>query len=150
MADPQIVNTLRTKRNDIERAIVAYEAKIEAARIDLMHVNAVLHLYEHGREPTQFPVHMGVARLFKRGELVALCLEALRGSPAGLDTRELAQHVMRAKGLDGADRVLRNTIAYSIMNAMRRQWKLNKTTSPEKRRGVRLWNLSRNSIVVSR
>ena len=36
MADPQIVNMLRPKRDEIERVIAAYEANIEAARIDVI------------------------------------------------------------------------------------------------------------------
>jgi hypothetical protein len=48
-------------------------------------------------ETPQFAVHMGLHRLFTRGELLALCLEALKDSPDGLDTRELAFAVVRAK-----------------------------------------------------
>ncbi len=77
MADPQIVNTLRNKRDQIERAIKAYEKQITDARADLSHINATLRLFEVGGERTQFPVHMGLARLFKRGELFGLCKMAL-------------------------------------------------------------------------
>lgn len=139
MADPQIVNTLRSKRDEIERAIKAYEKHIADARADLSHINATLRLFEVGGEQTQFPVHMGLARLFKRGELFALCKAALESAPEGLDTRQLALSVVRAKGLDATDKVLRQSVAYSIVNVMRRQAGRGTVIMGDKRRGVRVW-----------
>jgi len=139
MADPHVLSTLRDKRNVIERTIAAYQAKIEDARIDLMHVNAVLHLFEYAPETISFPLHLGIGRLFNRGELFALCLAALRESPEGLDTRELSLAVIRAKRLDEADRVLRSTLALSIVNVMRRQWKRGSVSVAGMRKGVRVW-----------
>ncbi len=55
MANPQIVNTLRTKRGELESLIAAYEKKIEAARFALMHVNATLRLFELNAETEVFP-----------------------------------------------------------------------------------------------
>lgn len=55
MADPQIVNTFRTKRNELESIIKAYEGKIEAAQHDLMHVNAMLRLFESTTRTRSFP-----------------------------------------------------------------------------------------------
>ena len=40
MSEPQIVNTLRSKRREIESAIAGYEKALEQARLDLAHVNA--------------------------------------------------------------------------------------------------------------
>lgn len=146
MADPQIVNTLRNKRNDIERAIKAYEKQIADARADLSHINATLRLFEVGGERTQFPVHMGLARMFKRGELFGLCRAALEAAPEGLDTRELAISVIEAKRLDATDKVLRQAVAYSIVNVMRRQAGRGTVIAGEKRKGVRMWRtISRDS-----
>jgi hypothetical protein len=121
MADPQILNTLRSKRDDIRDTIAAYEKRIADAKRDLMHVNATIQLFEVNGETPQFPVHMGLHRLFARGELLALCLDALKGSPDGLDTRELALAVVRAKGMDDADRVLRSAVAYKLISILPRQ-----------------------------
>jgi hypothetical protein len=46
MAEPQIVTTLRSKRDELERIISSYETATIAARRDLMHVNATLELFE--------------------------------------------------------------------------------------------------------
>jgi hypothetical protein len=40
MADPQILTTLRRKRDDIQAVIESYERKIEEAKHDLSAVNA--------------------------------------------------------------------------------------------------------------
>lgn len=77
-------------------------------------------------------------RLFRRGELAAICKKAL-AEEGPLDTRELAVRVIRAKGLDEADTVLRTSITYRIVQAMRLQWKRGRVDSPERRGGVRVW-----------
>jgi hypothetical protein len=43
-------------------------------------------------------------RIFARGEAMALCKATLASGP--MSTRQLAMHVMKAKGLDTGDRVL--------------------------------------------
>jgi hypothetical protein len=40
-----------------------------------------------------------------------------------MDTRELARMVLRAKGMDENDVVLRKAIAHSIINVMRQQFR---------------------------
>jgi hypothetical protein len=139
VADPQIVGTLRRKRDDIERVIAEYEKKIAAARCDLSHVNAMLAMFEAPEGRTQFPVYMDTLRLFKRGEIVAICKEALKNGP--LDTRELALAVIDAKGMDGKDAVLRRSIAFRIVQAMNLQAKRRTVTALTKRKGVRMWRL---------
>jgi hypothetical protein len=141
MADPQIVTTLRRKRDEMEAAIRAYEKKVEALRRDLSHVNATLRMFELNGEHEVFPVHMDLTRLFKRGEVWRICQEALTLEPDGLDTRELALAVIRAKGMDEGDVVLRKSINYRIVQAMRMQEKRGKVLGEGKRRGVRMWTI---------
>lgn len=139
MADPQIVTTLRRKRDEMEAAIRAYEKKTEALRRDLAHVNATLRMFELNDEHEVFPVHMDLTRLFKRGEVWRICQEALAGAPDGLDTRELALAVILAKGMDEGDAVLRRSINYRIVQAMRMQELRGQASSAGKRKGVRIW-----------
>lgn len=140
MADPQIVTTLRRKRDEIERAIAAYEKKIELARIDLASVNATLRLFEQDADP-ESRVYLDTLRLFRRGEIVTICKKALERE-GELDTRELALRVVNAKKLDVADQVLRVSITYRIVQAMRLQWKRGTVESQKKRNGARVWRLS--------
>jgi hypothetical protein len=139
MADPHILTTLRRKRDGMEAAIRAYEKKVEVLRRDLAHVNATLRLFELNGEHEVFPVHMDLTRLFKRGEVFAICRQALEAAPAGLDTRELGLAVIRAKGMDEGDAVLRKAVNYRIVQAMRMQELRGRVAGVRKRKGVRVW-----------
>lgn len=140
MGDPHIISTLTTKREAIERAIKGYEAKIEACCKDLAHVNATLAMFAAPDDRTQFPVYMDTTRLFRRGEVAKLCKAAL-AQEGPLDTRELALRVIRFKGMDENDAMLRRSIAFRIVQAFRLQAKRGSITALPKRKGVRMWRL---------
>lgn len=144
MAEPQIVTTLRSKRDELERIISSYEAAATAAQRDLAHVNATLELFEREGAPNAYPSRMSIVRMFKRGELSVLCNVALAEASSGLDTRELALCVVRAKGIDESDRVLRKAIGFRIVQAMLRQEMRGRIIAAGKRKGVRVWQLSDN------
>ena len=46
MTEIRTVTTLLAKRDEIERSIVNYEARLEQARADLSHLNAVISIFE--------------------------------------------------------------------------------------------------------
>jgi hypothetical protein len=135
MAESLTVAALRNKRDQIERNIAAYSKKIEDARRDLAHVNATIRLFESGS--TGEGSFVDTMRLFKRGEIVALCKAALAEGPR--DTRELARHVIKEKSLDENDAVLRKSVAYRIVQALRIQAKRRKIVQLPKRKGVSVW-----------
>ena len=139
MAEPQIVTTLTRKRDEIEAAIIAYEKRIADAKRDLAAVAATLRLFEINGEPQQFPApYASIGRLWKRGELSAVCRAAL-ASEGPLDTRELALRVIRAKGLDQDDRVLRTSVTYRVVQALRMAELRGAVAGAGKRKGVRVW-----------
>jgi hypothetical protein len=140
MAELHIISTLTNKRDAIERVIAAYEEKIEACRRDLSNVNATLAIFAAPEGRTQFPVYMDTLRLFKRRELAALAKEAL-AKEGPLDTRELAVRVIRAKGMDEGDKVLRKSVAFRITQALQMQAKRGTIGVLPKRKGVRVWSL---------
>ncbi len=76
MADPQILSTLRRKRDEIESAIAPYEAKIDA-KCDLSAVNATLRIFDLNGEPSPLPVYIDTNYLWKIGEIVKVCRQAL-------------------------------------------------------------------------
>ncbi len=139
MADPQIVTTLRAKQAELQDLVAFYDAKADEARVDLAHVNAVLRLYETGDAPQQFPVHMNMHRLFKRGDLWKLAKQALEAAQGPMTTREIAAYVIQAKGLDARDKALRKAITYKLVQALTMQWKRGAVASAGKWRGVRAW-----------
>ena len=140
MGEPHIFTTLRRKRAEIEAVIAAYEAKIEAARMDLAEVDRIMRLFSPDAGCDQIAAYFEMGRLWKRGEIVAVCREAL-GREGPLDTPELASRVAKAKGLDEQDAIMFKSVALrvarALSNALRREiiWELGK------RKGVRVWRL---------
>ena len=138
MSEPLTVLALRRKRDQISGVIAEYERKIKEAQHDLAHVSACLRLYELSGDPSDFPPYIDLNRLLRRGETTRLCLEAL-AKEGPLDTRELAQRVMRAKGLNPDDKMLGQAIALRIVQTLR--LKRTKVDGKERRKGVSLWRL---------
>ena len=140
MADAPMIATLRSKRREIENAIAHYVKKIEEAKCDLSHINATLRLFETQDERAELPVYVDTKRLFPHGAIVAISKRAL-AEEGPLDTRELALRVIRASGLEESDRVLRSSVAYRIVQAMRLQAKRGLVQSPGTRGCVKMWAL---------
>ncbi len=139
MSEPQIVNTLRSKREQIEGAIGGYEKALAQARLDLAHVNATLAIFERVNDTRDVKAYMDTRRLFPRGQIVKLCRAALEAE-GPLDTRQLASRVAAATGLDASDPMLRKALAYRIVQAMTLAWKRGKMGSEGKRAGLRVWS----------
>lgn len=121
MNDPQVINTLRTKAENLEGYINKLEADLEQARSDLAHVIATLHLFQIPESGNQYPMHYNIHRLFKPREIGQLCREALKDGP--LDTRQLAEFIIAKKEFPGADRHLRASVAYKVVQGLRMQEK---------------------------
>jgi hypothetical protein len=133
---------LRRKRNEIRDAIANYEAKLREARADLAAVLSTLRLFEVSGEPADFTPYMDLNRLFRRGETTELCMAAL-ASEGPLDTRQLTQRVMAAKGLDLNDKVLAQAIALRVVQTLRVRAKRRKGVDGSlRRRGVCVWQLT--------
>jgi hypothetical protein len=149
MVEPHIVSTLRAKRDELDRIISSYEGALAAARRDFVNVNATLELFERNGEAVAYPSRVSIIRIFERGELFALCNAVLAEAPEGLDTRELARAVIRAKRLDENDSVLRKAIGFRVVQVMLRQEARGRVVTAERRRGLRVWTLAeRKSVVI--
>lgn len=138
MAEIRTVTTLRSKRDEILSSIKLYERQLEQARADLSHINAVIRVFEASGDPKEMPRYVDVHRLFRRAEKGDLCRQALADGRE-LTTKELAQHVMAAKGFDGADRVLAGAVTLQLVQALRMQARRGKLQMIGKRRGVCVW-----------
>ena len=133
---PQVINTLRTKADELRAYILKLEKALHQAHVDLAHINASITLFEAPPAGTQFPLRFNLGRLFKGRELGKLCREALAQRPHS--TRELAEYVIAAKGLDASDKHFRYSVALRVVNAMR---------MAEKRGQVQRVGMSGNAIV---
>jgi hypothetical protein len=103
-------------------------------------VNATLRIFEVNGEALEFPAYIDVHRLFNCGEMTAIAKSAL-AKEGPLDTRELALQVIQAKSFDDGDKVLRQTITFRLVQALRLQAIRNRVISLPKRKGVTVWHL---------
>ncbi len=122
MGEPLSISILRKKRDQVRTMVAAYEAKLKEAQVDLAHINATLRLFEAAGEPSDFPAYVDLNRVFRRGETTRICLEALRNE-GPLDTREIGLRVLRAKGIDETDVILRNGVNFRVIHALTRSEK---------------------------
>ena len=140
MALPQIVHTLTEKRNEIEAHIVELRRQLTSAERDLSSVTAVLALYEVSpTTQTRFPAYAHLNRLFAYGEMFRLCKAALEEAGKPLTTREIARAVIRAKGWDEDDAMLRKAVSYRLIQNLTRAAMQGRIRSAGKLRGVRVW-----------
>jgi len=133
MADPLVIQSLKTMRAEILGRIAAYEAQIAQAKHDLAHVNATLRLFtEPEKQRARYLVSHG---FFRKGEIAGLCVGQLEIDGA-LTTRELAERVMAARGLDVA---LRNSVVFKVVQALRHANRRRLVRLVEKRKGMCVW-----------
>jgi hypothetical protein len=142
MAESSTVVTLRAKRKEILRAIADYEALIKKLQFDLVHINSTLSLFETDEARAEIRMPVMTARLFRYGEMFAMCREALSNAPNGLDTRELAEIIMKAKGMNPDDRILRKAVTMSIVNILSSRAKRGQIIAAGKRNLIRMWRLT--------
>ena len=140
MHEIRTVTTLRTKQEEIQRAIVGYEARLNQARADLAHITAAIAIFEATGAPGDMQAYVDVHRLWKRGELIRLCKGFLE-SEGPLNTRQLAERAVKALGFETGDKVLTKTIALKIVQAMRQQYLRGTIGDAGKFRGARIWAL---------
>ncbi len=140
MAESHSIYALKQKQDDIRKAIRGYEVLIQRAQRDLAHINATLKLFEATGKPADFPSYVDLARVFRRGETTEICLEALR-TEGTLDTRELTLRVMRSKGLDESDTILRNAVGFRVIHVMRRHAVRGMVVAIKKKNRAFVWRL---------
>ena len=142
MADNQTIIQLRAKRDELQDSIVYLDKKITEARADLLHINAVLRLFELGPDTTQqFPAHVNLSRMFDAGELVALSLAALTERGATMTTRELADYIVCVKAWDQKDPILKRGVAHRLIHTLTKARKRGRIASPGHEKGVRIWKI---------
>ena len=128
MADPHVISALRAKRAEVAGLIDSLERQIGQCRANLIHLDAVLRLYQPERDPTEIKPKRSVHRnrYFASGELARMCLEAFRDAAEPLPIPDIVARVIAAKGFDAGDRMLQVAIG-ELVKA---------TLAPMRRRGV--------------
>ena len=124
-----------------EKLLRQYRRLANAER-DLSSVVAVLPLYEVSpTAQTRFPAYAHLNRLFVYGEMFKLCKDALAEAGRPLDTREVTRAVIRAKGWDESDAMLRKAVAYPLIQNLTRAAMQGGIGEAGKQKGVKVWSL---------
>ncbi|MEO0956892.1 MAG: hypothetical protein AAFY66_00195, partial [Pseudomonadota bacterium] len=136
MAEPLVIQTLKDKRAEILWRIRAYEAQITAAKHDLAHVNATIRLFtEPEKQRARYMVSHG---FFKKGEIADLCARHL-AADGEMTTRALAKRLMVERKLDSSDTLLRNSVVFKVVQALRHAKRRRLVRMVEKRKGMCVW-----------
>jgi hypothetical protein len=147
MTEIRTVTTLRSKRDEILASIRLYEKRLGQARADLSHVTSCIAIFEASGEREDTASYVDTHRLFRRGELITLCKEALASGPKS--TKELALHAMAAKGIDTGDKVLAHAMASRLIHALRMQWRTGKLADAGRVKGARIWRLGMSEVTTA-
>ena len=132
------VESLQVKKAEIEWALAAYQAKADQAHKDLAHVTAALAIFEATGDRKAMLAYANFNGIWKPRELMGLCMGFLE-SEGPLSTRDLAQRVLTASGMDTADKVLAQTVTHKIVYLMRAQEKRGKVRRAGMRADVCIW-----------
>lgn len=138
---PQVINTLRAKAADLDVHITKLERALTQAKVDLAHINASIMLFEAPPAGSEFPMHFNLGRLFRARELGTLCREILASS-GPLSTREIAEQVIRIKGLDQDDKHLRTSVSLRVVQTMSMNEKRGKVARVGKKGSAIVWGLA--------
>jgi hypothetical protein len=133
---------LRKKRDQVAAVVAYHEAKLTRARLDLAHVEGALALFTPEGQRARDAAYLDADWLCPQRELVALC-EAALAEQGPLTSKLLAQHVMRAKGMDEADAPLRNALSFRIAQALMQRVRRRQMERGPKRKGARVWAIKR-------
>lgn len=134
------VITLNTKKEEIERAIIGYEAALTQARSDLAAILTTIACFTEGDHRTPVAPYHDLNRLFARGEMTRMARVAL-AQHGPLSTTELAEKIMTAKGFDAGNKVMRKTIGVRLVQGLRVQFARGLFIDAGRRKGVRVWSL---------
>src|SRR5579859_6529814 len=119
------VESLQVKKAEIEWAVKAYGEKLHQAQADLAHVTAALAIFAATGDRKATTAYANFNGIWKPRELLALCTGFLE-SEGQLSTRELAQRVLTASGMDTRDKVLAKVVANKLVYVLRAQEKRGK------------------------
>jgi len=132
------VESLQVKKAEIEWAVKAYGEKLHQAQADLAHVTAALAIFAATGDRKATTAYANFNGIWKPRELLALCTGFLE-SEGQLSTRELAQRVLTASGMDTRDKVLAKVVANKLVYVLRAQEKRGKIGRAGMRADVCVW-----------
>lgn len=123
MAETHVVSALITKRSDLAAEIEHLQTQLRQKVLELDHVEATLRIFSPDIDmPDVMPRRVPTVHHAFRGEVTRIVLDALRATERPLTSVQLAEAVMRERGLDTTDKQLRRTMSRRV-GACLRHWR---------------------------
>lgn len=137
------ISGLLRKRGKMAGQVEALQAQLGALIVDLSHIDATIRVFRPDIDLADLPEGIAPAPFTGfRGEIQRFLLDELRKANHPLDTFQLAEAIMRKRGLDPADRVHFKLITKRTGYALAKLRKAGKVTSQRAHRSAPLeWRL---------
>jgi len=120
MGEPHVISALKRKRAVISGELGKAEKRCEAMRLHLVALDHSLRLFGYEGDPADIkPLHRK-RRLFSRGELQRVILDAMRTADGSVSDAELVDRIMVVKAWDTDNVDLRRTVLERVKAVRRR------------------------------
>ena len=107
------IRQLRRDRDELVAQLERYEAVVRQLRADLIHLEEAIRALDPAAD-------MGAPiKLRRRTRMAPVIFETLRATERGCTARELAMHVMAARGIDTGNRKLSREITRRVSGLLR-------------------------------
>lgn len=106
MGDPHIITTLTKKHAELSGRLQALARETEAVKSALVHVDAVLHLYQHDFDVTAIKPRRTYRRRnnsFSKGNHIRHAMDVLREAKEPLSARDVARLTLERQGVSQPD-----------------------------------------------
>ena len=89
MTETHILSGLKAKRTEIERQIASMETRIADVRSDLLHVSAVIRIFDpKASDDKPAPGYLNTTKAMPRSKVFETCRNALKGRRRSASSRD--------------------------------------------------------------
>jgi hypothetical protein len=122
MAETHVLSALRDKRAELSGLILDLEKKIGRYRVDLVHLDATMRLFDADCQPENVSPRRPAVRngWFGQGECLRLVYDVLRGTSGPVAASEIARRLMEMKEIDAQDRAAASLFLKTVRNTLAR------------------------------
>jgi hypothetical protein len=122
MAEPHVISALSNKRAELAGIVSQLERQLAQQQANLAHLDATMRLFDPDIRPNRIPPKQPRARSvwFRPGECLRLIYDALREAAHPMTTHQLAERIIRVKGLPIADDRQRALVQKTIFGSLNR------------------------------
>ena len=122
MSERHVMGALREKRAELAGILRQLEQQLAQQRANLAHLDATMRLFDPQIRPSDIHPKQPRARnvWFRPGECLRLIYDQLREATQPATTRELAERIMRRKGIPPTDARGRELVQKTLLGSLNR------------------------------